>query len=158
MDRFLSWMALPAAALAATIFGGGLTAAPGVNAAESPVVAARVQLMRKGVNAGMKQIVVGLRTGKPQLMLMGAGLLANSADRIPAAFEKKDLSGKTRSKAAIWDNKAEFDGYAKSLVSAVRAFERIARGGDMNETITAIKAIGANCGSCHKLFRKKKKP
>ena len=123
----------------------------------SKAVAARKNLMKTGMKAGMGAMKKGMKAGDTAKMLKGAGMLAAAADKIPGAFSQKDLSGKTRATARIWDEKSDFDGIAKSLGASARAFSVAVKTGNKKQIGGALKAVGANYGKCHKMFRKKKK-
>ncbi len=124
---------------------------------ESKTVAARKKLMKTAVKAGMGDMKKGMKAGDSAKMLKGADMLVDAAAKIPDAFNNKDLSGKTRSMASIWDKKSEFDGIAKSLGTSAKAFAVAVKTGNKEQIGSALKAVGSNCGKCHKMFRKKKK-
>ena len=126
-------------------------------AAESKEVAARKKLMKTGIKGGMGQIKKGIKAGNSGQMTKGADMIAEAAGRIPSAFAKKDLSGKTRSLKVIWEKKSEFDEIAKALASSAKGFKAAVKTGDKMKIQAAMKMVGANCGKCHKMYRAKKK-
>lgn len=130
---------------------------PAADAAESMAVDARKKLMKTQIGAGMGQMKKGMKAGDMAQMLKGAEMIANAAGEIPAAFEKKDLMGKTRAMANIWDMKSDFDAIANSLAASAKAFPAAVNSGDKKQIADALKAVGSNCGKCHKAYRAKKK-
>lgn len=120
-------------------------------------VEARKKLMKTQVKAGMDTIKKGLKAGDSAQMLKGSEMIAAAAAKIPEAFKKKDLSGKTTATARIWEKKSDFDGIAKTLGTSAKTFAVAVKTGDKAKIGGALKAVGANCGKCHKAFRKKKK-
>lgn len=130
---------------------------PAADAAESMAVDARKKLMKTKIGAGMGQMKKGVKAGDTAQMLKGAGMIADAAVKIPAAFEKKDLMGKTRSLASIWEKKSDFDAIANSLAESAKAFAVAVKSGEKMAISGALKTVGSNCGKCHKTFRAKKK-
>jgi len=130
---------------------------PVADAAESMAVDARKKLMKTKIGAGMGQMKKGMKAGDTAQMLKGAEMIATAAVKIPAAFEKKEMMGKTRAKANIWEKKSDFDAIANSLAESAKAFAVAVKSGENMAISGALKSVGANCGKCHKMYRAKKK-
>ena len=72
------------------------------------------------------------------------------------AFAKRTEGGKTRAKADIWDDAADFKQKVDNLQKATAALLEAAESGGTAAAGAKLKAVGDACGACHKKFRKKK--
>ncbi|GAA4019712.1 hypothetical protein GCM10022280_19670 [Sphingomonas swuensis] len=63
--------------------------------------------------------------------------------------------GKTYAKAAIWQNRADFDARMRNFGVAARAFQAAAAGGDLAAIRTAHGRLGQTCSACHESYRGK---
>ncbi|HUN75886.1 MAG TPA: cytochrome c [Steroidobacteraceae bacterium] len=80
-----------------------------------------------------------------------------TASMIPDVF-KDDTSKftlKTRARAGIWTNMADFTQKAHDLQQAAAGLEMAAMTGDKAETMKAAVAVGKSCGACHDEYREK---
>ncbi len=85
-----------------------------------------------------------------------ANRIAELAPMIPELFAARDTRGftvETEALPIIWDRMDEFNEKASNLVTAANAFAEIARSGDKNATVAAVRAFGGACGNCHETFR-----
>lgn len=85
-----------------------------------------------------------------------ANRIAELAPMIPelfAARDTRDLNVETEALPIIWDRMDEFKEKATNLVAAANTFAEIARAGDKNATVAAVRAFGGTCGNCHETFR-----
>ncbi len=141
-----------AAGLAVWGAQGLLEAAEG----ESKVVAARKKVMQ-GNNKAFKAIQEAAKADKYGIILVQGSEIAENAMEIPDAFEKKDLSGKTRALPKIWEEKDKFKQIASKLMADARALEEAAQNKDKEKVTAAFKALGATCDACHKDYRAERK-
>ena len=147
-----SWLLV---SLVSMVFLTGCAAVHEVRAIFGPVDARR--MLMKRVSKGWKQIKKGVKAGNTAGLDLVAHDLMLGAVQIPEAFRDKVITKKSRAKAAIWKQKDKFDGIARKLSKAVGKFENEAARRNLSKMKKAMKAIGKNCGACHKAFRKKKK-
>lgn len=85
-----------------------------------------------------------------------ANRIAELAPMIPELFAARDTRGfsvETEALPIIWDRMDEFNEKASNLVAAANTFAEIARAGDKNATVAAVRAFGGACGNCHDTFR-----
>jgi len=60
---------------------------------------------------------------------------------------------KTRAKAEIWANPAQFKSAQNLLATNAEAFAQAAKAGDVGEIRAATKELGRACANCHRTFR-----
>ena len=85
-----------------------------------------------------------------------ANRIAELAPMIPELFAARDtreFSVETEALPIIWDRMDEFNEKATNLVTAANTFAEIARAGNKDATIAAVRAFGGACGNCHDTFR-----
>ncbi len=70
-------------------------------------------------------------------------------------FEGNHLTDDSKAKPEIWKNKAEFDKLMADLAEKAGKLKMAAASGNMKDSIPAFKAMGDNCGACHKKFKNK---
>ena len=117
------------------------------------VVADRQQLMKKQ-GAAMQDITTKLRAGSLDGVAANADILVGTSKSIPGLFPAGSTSPKSRAKPEIWQKKAEFDGYARSLGEQAGKVAGLARANNLAGTQAAIAELGrTTCGACHNAFR-----
>jgi cytochrome c556 len=117
------------------------------------VVADR-QLLMKTQGQAMSEINAKLKTGNIDGVATDAEMLTRTAREIPELFPAGSTSPKSRAKPEIWQKRAEFEGYAKSLGEQSKKVAAIARTKDQAATQAAVAEMGrAACGACHDAFR-----
>ena len=122
-------------------------------AGSGDVIADRQALMKRQGQA-MTDITAKLRAGNVEAVVADAEVFASTAKQIPALFPPGSTSPKSRAKPEIWQKRAEFDGYAKSLEDQAKKVRGIARGKDQAATQAAVTEMGrTSCGACHNAFR-----
>lgn len=85
-----------------------------------------------------------------------ANRIAALAPMIPEVFaanDTREFDVETEALPIIWDRTDEFKDKAANLINAANTFADIAKGGDKNAIIGAVRAFGASCGNCHDTFR-----
>ncbi len=70
-------------------------------------------------------------------------------------FEGRHLTSDSKAKPEIWENKVEFDKLMVDLGDRAQKLKLAAASGNLKDSIPAFKAMGDNCGSCHKKFKNK---
>lgn len=93
-----------------------------------------------------------------QLSNLAEALNANG--RIIASMFPKGTgpeAGKTRAKAAIWQDMAGLKAAAAKYSTATGKLAKLAKGGDLKAVGAQLKAVDKACRACHKKFRGKRK-
>jgi cytochrome c556 len=117
-------------------------------------IAARQQHMKEH-GALMRSISDKLKSGQVQAVATDADKLVQSAKEFPALFAAGSANQQTsRAKPEIWQNKAQFDGYAKAMETKAAQVAAAARTGDGPKTQAAVADMGkTTCTACHDAFR-----
>lgn len=122
-------------------------------AGSGDVIADRQALMKRQGQA-MTDITAKLRAGNVEAVAADAEVLASTAKQIPALFPPGSTSPKSRAKPEIWQKRAEFEGYARSLGDQAKKVAGLARAKDQAGTQAAVAELGrTTCTSCHDAFR-----
>ena len=117
------------------------------------VVVDRQRLM-KLQGASMGDISAKMRAGNVEAVAVNAETLALTARHVPALFPSGSTSPTSRAKPEIWQRRAEFDNYAKSLETQATRVATLARAKDQPGTQAAIAEMGrTTCTGCHDAFR-----
>ena len=103
----------------------------------------------------MGDMVKGKTEFDKDVFSKNADALAALSQLAPFGFEVAGVAGDTRAKAAIWDNKADFDEQMVEFQTAAAALAEIAKAGDMDKTKAAFVDAGKTCKGCHTGFREK---
>jgi len=85
-----------------------------------------------------------------------AGLLAENAKLVAAAFKHQSSKGATDAKPNIWTDWSGFEEDIADFEKAARDLEAAAASGDRKAVGPAMKALGKSCGGCHESYRKPK--
>ena len=109
-----------------------------------------------GANMGAISAILKNRLAMPGHVAIHATLMADSAQLIGPAFEKKVTEGPTDAKAEIWEDWEDFEKDIAEFEKAARNLATAASGKDPAAIGPAVKALGKSCGGCHKEFRKPK--
>jgi cytochrome c556 len=117
-------------------------------------IAARQQLMKEQ-GAAFKSINDKAKAGQFAAIEPDAKKLVETSKQIPKLFPEGSLDPKTsRAKPEIWQKRAEFEGYAKTLQTKATQLASTAKGGDAAATNAAVTDLGrTTCGACHNAFR-----
>ncbi len=85
-----------------------------------------------------------------------AKAIAKWAAVIPTLFPKgTETGGDTKALPAIWSDPAGFQKIALALGAAATKLATAAKAGDAEEVAVDTKAMGRQCGACHKEYRAK---
>jgi cytochrome c556 len=117
-------------------------------------IAARQQLM-KDQGAAMRSIQEKLKAGQVQAIGPDAEKLAQTSKQMLTMFPPGSVNPATsRAKPEIWQNWAEFEGYAKSLDARATKLAASARTGTAQAVGAEATEMGkTTCGACHNAFR-----
>jgi cytochrome c556 len=132
-------------------------AAIGVSAvvAQTDPIAARKALMK--ANGEQNKIATGMLDGKQPFDLAAAkkvfATFAEAGTKGPALFPPGSDKGDTAALPAIWEKKADFDAIFAKLAKDSQA--GAAATTDLASFKAQIGTARANCGACHKVYRKK---
>lgn len=108
-----------------------------------------------GHMGGSVAIIKGQVPYKDDLVAHASGLnhMANVAAN---AFKQKTDGGKTRAKANIWEDSADFNKKIDDFKKATADFLAAAKSGGPEAAGAKLGAVGDTCKGCHKKFRAKK--
>lgn len=106
----------------------------------------------------IRAITAALKENKLADAAKAAQDISTAARRIPLAFRRQTLAGKTTALPAIWQKKADFDQKAIGLATSAAALAVVLRAGDKAGAEGALKTMQGNCGACHRLYRKPPPP
>ena len=117
-------------------------------------IAARQKHMKEQ-GAAMRSISDKLKGGQVQAVEADAQKLVQTAKDLPSLFPAGSVNPQvSRAKPDIWQKKAEFDGYAKTLETKAAMVASTARTGDGPKTQAAVADMGkTTCTACHDAFR-----
>jgi cytochrome c556 len=134
----------------------GVSAQVGVARADGPDLIAVRQAgmaMQAGDFAFIRSVVAAKGDVKP---LEGpAKAIAKWAAVIPSVFPKGTDKGDTKALAEVWSDQAGFQKIAMALGEAATKLATDAKAGDLDLVTADAKAMGDQCGACHKTFRAK---
>ncbi|MGH6770193.1 MAG: c-type cytochrome [Xanthobacteraceae bacterium] len=137
--------------LAAATVAIGVTAA----VAQSDAIKARQALMKS--NSAQNRIATEMLEGKRAFDLAAAkkvfATFTDVGTKALALFPEGS-QGDSAALPAVWKNKADFDARLKKFAADAKA------AGDATKDLASFKAqskaVRAQCGACHKMYRKKK--
>jgi cytochrome c556 len=138
---------LAAAAVAPT----GVARADGVD----PIAIRQAGMsLQAGDFAYIRAVVAAKGDVKP--LEVPAQAIVKWAAVIPTLFAKGTETGHdTKALPEIWTDTAGFQKIALSLGEAANKLAVVAKAGDEAEVAVAAKALGEQCGACHKTYRAK---
>jgi len=80
--------------------------------------------------------------------------IATMAPMLSEAYVVESATpGKTRAKAEIWKNKADFDKLMQDFVTQTATFANVAKGGDLAKIRPAFGQMTQTCKACHDKYR-----
>lgn len=123
------------------------------------IVKERMEAM-KSIGKAMKSLGKMARGKVPldtRKVEQAAGEIAAHGLRIPALFPMGSGHGVTEASPSIWQDPEGFKKSANDLVTSARALMRAAQSKNASAIKTNFRLLGKTCGSCHKLFRIKKR-
>lgn len=137
-----------------------IAAVPVAGLASTPDIIKGRQANFKKMGAATKAIVDEIRKSDPSVVVIRAS--GASLNKAGTAALKSFPRGsgptagvKTAALPAIWEKPKEFAAARQKFLTASRAFNREAAGGDVAKIRTAFSALGATCKGCHDQFRAK---
>ena len=127
----------------------------GIAVGQDAPIPARQELMKEN-GAAMKAASAMAKGEMAYDEAEAAGAMKIIADNMvefPTLFPADSQnSGDTKAAAAIWTDKEGFEAAAAKTVTDANAAEAAAAQG-LEAFQTALGAVGANCGGCHKVYR-----
>jgi cytochrome c556 len=124
--------------------------------AQAPEIAQRQDRM-KAVGAAVGQIAPVMRNEQPwnaATMGQAAGAVATNLTAAKALYPAGSTHANSRALPAIWERKAEFDGFMDRSVAAAQTLAQAAAAGNEAGFRAAFPALGQSCGACHTPFRR----
>lgn len=143
----------------AALVAAGVSATAAWAATPAETITAR-QANFKQMGRASKAVGDQLKQGAPDVAVIrtNAGILAQSATRVHGGFPRgtgPEAGVKTTALPIIWQQGRQFRDKANQLVTATRAFQRAAAGGNVGAIKAAYPAVGAACKGCHDTFKGK---
>lgn len=130
--------------------------------ATSPVLAqdalkSRLASFRE-IGAAFKNVNDQLRSDTPQVFVIQVSAreirnLARSQYTWFPAGSGPAPGVKTRAKAEIWSQGAQFKAAQDAFAAQADNFARVAQGGNVEQMRAAARTLGQSCGGCHRQFR-----
>lgn len=141
---------------AAFALAAALLAAPSSAAAPDTIKARQDNF--KAMARSMKLIGDELRKDAPAFAIIRreAAALERAGGRVGRFFPKgtgPEAGVKTRARAAIWAQPAEFRLAAANSNSAIKGLRAVASGTDVGRIRAALRSTGGACAACHDTFR-----
>lgn len=129
--------------------------------AASPAVTSAVksrQASYKEIGGAFKTINDEIKSGRPDMNTVRplAHDIAGRAALMPKFFPKgsgPESGLKTRAKAEIWSDNANFVKLQGDMITAARALDAAAASGNVAALTAARTTLGGTCKSCHDRFR-----
>jgi cytochrome c556 len=110
--------------------------------------------LNNGDFAFIRSVVAAKGDVKP--LEVPASAIAKWAAVIPTMFPKgTETGGNTKALPEIWSDQAGFQKIALALGSAATKLATDAKAGDAETVAADTKALGEQCGACHKAYRAK---
>jgi cytochrome c556 len=110
--------------------------------------------LQNGDFAYIKSVVTAKGDVKP--LEVPAKAIGKWAAVIPTLFPKgTETGGDTKALPEIWSDPAGFQKIALALVQASTKLATDAKAGETDLVAADTKALGEQCGACHKAYRKK---
>ncbi len=110
--------------------------------------------LQNGDFAYIRAVVAAKGDVKP--LEVPARAIAKWAAVIPTLFPKgTETGGETKALPAIWSDPAGFQKIAVALGEAANKLATDAKAGDADLVAADTKALGGECGACHKSYRAK---
>ncbi len=114
----------------------------------------------EAMGKAFKGLFEEMKADKPDQakLLAGSQVVAATAPKIVGWFPKgsgPESGQKTAAKAEIWTQWPEFQKDAEALKTESVKLVAAAKAGDTAAFGAQLKATGAACGACHKVFREK---
>lgn len=129
------------------------TAALAHQGVQNPAVKARMDVM-SAIAENMKtlgQMAKGAVEFDAALAKSAAANIADHAAKAPGLFEANETDPKSEAKPEIWTNFEDFSAKANELAAMASGFSTsIDEPSDLN---AAMRQLGANCKSCHSVYR-----
>jgi cytochrome c556 len=141
------------AALGTVVLAGCATAQK-MQVGSGDVVADRQRLMRLN-GASMRDIGDKAKAGNLEAIAVNAETIALNAQHIAVLFPPGSMSDKSKAKAEIWSQRAEFEASAKKLETLALQLKDAAAKKDAAAVQAVLPTFARDtCGACHNAFRR----
>jgi cytochrome c556 len=142
-------------ALTAGIAGGTVLAAAGSTPAD--VIKMRIDRLRE-LGSAVKNVNDELKSDSPQpiVIQISARTVAAAAKEQYGWFPKgsgPEAGVKTKAKAEIWANSAEFKKAQDNFAAQANVFVKAAASGNVDQIRATARPLSAACTGCHRQFR-----
>ena len=152
--------------LSVLFIGAGLIGTAGIAAAQqkgpADVIKARQEVM-KGLGAAFKIVNDQLKTEAPDKAAIAEAVkkIADASKDVGTRFPAgtgTEAGVKTRAKAEILSQGADFKASADTFVAVSAKYLQVVSAGNMDAIKGEAKSMGDACGGCHKKFRAPEEP
>jgi len=123
------------------------------------VVKKRMEMMEH-VGDNMKQVgdmIKGKTTFDSTTIAETAGVVLDTAEKIPELFPTHSLHEPTEALPVIWEEWDRFQALSVRLGDEAKKLQEVTQGGDKQAIARQFVKLGKVCSSCHTDYRKKKK-
>lgn len=77
------------------------------------------------------------------------------SQNLPATFNVRSDSGKTKARSEIWENKARFNQRMARFQQHIEAIAEALKYQNREDAIDSVNQAAKSCKSCHRLFKKR---
>lgn len=139
--------------------GGGTGEGEVVTASPEAIQAIEARKVNyKEIGGAFKTIADEIKSGAPDMNTvrpMAQEIRTRAADQLNyfPAGSGPESGEKTRAKAQVWSNRAEFTASHERFVAAADQLVAVAAASDLSALAVRYKALGAACKDCHDRFR-----
>ena len=123
------------------------------------VVKERMEAM-KSVARSMKRINKALRSSSDidrAAIKREAAAITKHAKEFPQKFPVGSEGGMSEAKPEVWKNPVDFSAKSMALSTAAERLSGAANTGSREELSAGFSDVGKTCGSCHRVYRMKKR-
>ncbi len=123
------------------------------------VVKERMESM-KSVARSMKRINKALRSSSDidrAAIKREAAAITKHARDFPQKFPVGSEGGMSEAKPEVWQNPGDFSAKSMALATAAERLSGAASIGSREELYAGFSGVGKTCGSCHRVYRMKKR-
>ena len=123
------------------------------------VIKERMETM-KSVARSMKRINKALRSSSDidrAAIKREAAAITKHAREFPQKFPVGSEGGMSEAKPEVWKNPVDFSAKSMALSTAAERLSGAASTGSREELSAGFSGVGKTCGSCHRVYRMKKR-
>lgn len=142
--------------LAVAALSVGISLATSSSFADSALITERKANFSKSAQQ-MRQMRAQFQAGDYAAIQASADAIASWAasmtDYFPESTSPENASVKTSASASIWQRFDEFSALAANHETAAKALSMAAAGGNADDIMANMQALGKTCGACHSQFK-----